>query len=129
MQKNLNIEKIDHFDPYNVFLAFATNIPQRLKTGFVVQGHIFVLIKYLKSKLTFISSTEQFVRHEKFVWWKRMWIIMALVMCTKYFFYEIEEVVKCLHALFFLIDRIIFGLHHPFQSDRSFIWLRLNRIL
>ncbi len=27
-------------DPYNVFLAIATNIPQRLKTGFVVQGHI-----------------------------------------------------------------------------------------
>ncbi len=28
------------FDPYNVFLAIATNIPQRHKTGFVVQGHI-----------------------------------------------------------------------------------------
>ncbi len=28
---------IDNFDPYNVFLAIATNI---LKTGFVVQGHI-----------------------------------------------------------------------------------------
>lgn len=45
------------------------------------------------------------------------------------FFYEIEEVVKCLHALFFLIDWIILGLHHPFQSDRSLIWLRLNRIV
>ncbi len=31
----------DNFDPYNVFLAIATNIPQRLKTGFVEQGHIF----------------------------------------------------------------------------------------
>ncbi len=31
---------MDNFDPYNVFLAIATNIPQRLKTGFVVQGHI-----------------------------------------------------------------------------------------
>ncbi len=30
--------KIDHFDPYNVFLAIATNEPVRLKTGFVVQG-------------------------------------------------------------------------------------------
>ncbi len=30
--------KINNFDPYNVFLAIATNIPQRLKTGFVVQG-------------------------------------------------------------------------------------------
>ncbi len=26
---------------YSVFLAIATNIPQRFKTGFVVQGHIF----------------------------------------------------------------------------------------
>ncbi len=33
-------EKNDHFDPYNVFLAIATNIPVLLKTGFVVQGHI-----------------------------------------------------------------------------------------
>ncbi len=32
---------MDHFDPYNVFWAIATNIPQRLKTGFVVQGHMF----------------------------------------------------------------------------------------
>ncbi len=30
---------MDNFDPYNVFLAIATNIPQWLKTGFVVQGH------------------------------------------------------------------------------------------
>ncbi len=30
--------KINNFDPHNVFLAIATIIPQRLKTGFVVQG-------------------------------------------------------------------------------------------
>ncbi len=36
----LHKRKIENFDPYNVFLAIATNIPQRLKTGFVVQGHI-----------------------------------------------------------------------------------------
>ncbi len=29
--------------PYNVFLAIATNIPQWMKTGFVVQGHIYLL--------------------------------------------------------------------------------------
>ncbi len=32
--------KIDNFDPYSVFLAIATNIPQRLMTAFVLQGHI-----------------------------------------------------------------------------------------
>ncbi len=36
----LHKRKIDHFDPFNVFLAIATYIPQRFKTGFVVQGHI-----------------------------------------------------------------------------------------
>ncbi len=33
--------KIDNFDPYNVFLAIATNIPVLLMTGFVVQGHLW----------------------------------------------------------------------------------------
>ncbi len=30
-----------NFDPYNVLLAIATNIPQQLKTGFVLQGYIY----------------------------------------------------------------------------------------
>ncbi len=38
----MNFGMIYNFDPYNVFLAIATNIPQRLKTGFVLQGHICV---------------------------------------------------------------------------------------
>ncbi len=32
---------MDNFDPYNESLAIATNIPQRLKTAFVLQGHIY----------------------------------------------------------------------------------------
>ncbi len=32
--------KIYNFDPYNVFLAIATNIHVLLMTGFVIQGHI-----------------------------------------------------------------------------------------
>ncbi len=35
----------NNFYLYNVLLAIATNIPQRLKTGFVVQGHIFTVVK------------------------------------------------------------------------------------
>ncbi len=43
------IKKIDNFDPYNVFFAIATNKPQRLKTGFVVQGHIsyYIVLHYI----------------------------------------------------------------------------------
>ncbi len=37
----------NNFDPYNVFLAIAANILQQLKTGFVVQGHIFPPKHYL----------------------------------------------------------------------------------
>ncbi len=37
-------EKIDNFfDPYNVFLAIATNILQQLKTGFVIKGHTWAV--------------------------------------------------------------------------------------
>ncbi len=32
--------KIYNFNPYNVLLAIATNIPQRLKTGFVVHARV-----------------------------------------------------------------------------------------
>ncbi len=34
---------MDNFDPYNVLLAIATNIPVLLMTAFVLQGHIFIL--------------------------------------------------------------------------------------
>ncbi len=32
---------MDNFDPYNVLLAIATNIPVLLMTAFVLQGHIW----------------------------------------------------------------------------------------
>ncbi len=37
---DFSIRKMYNFDPYSVCLAIATNIPQRLMTGFVLQGHI-----------------------------------------------------------------------------------------
>ncbi len=46
-----------NFDPYNVLLAIATNIPQRLKTGFVLQARVtnvkwsFEIKKLLNVKL------------------------------------------------------------------------------
>ncbi len=33
---------MNNFDSYSVFLAIATNIPVRLNTAFVLQGHIYV---------------------------------------------------------------------------------------
>ncbi len=33
--------KINNCDPYDVFLAIATNIPVLLMTAFVLQGHIW----------------------------------------------------------------------------------------
>ncbi len=33
-----------HFDTYSVILAIATNITVLLLTGFVVQGHIYLLM-------------------------------------------------------------------------------------
>ncbi len=34
-----------NFDPYNVLLSIATNIPVLLMTAFVLQGHICILIQ------------------------------------------------------------------------------------
>jgi len=34
--------KIYNFDPYTVLLNIATNIPQRLNTAFVLQGHNYI---------------------------------------------------------------------------------------
>ncbi len=39
--------KIDNYDPNNLFLAIATNIPVQLKTGLVVQGHIQNIYMYI----------------------------------------------------------------------------------
>ncbi len=33
--------EMDNFDPYNVLLSIATNIPVLLMTAFVLQGHIY----------------------------------------------------------------------------------------
>ncbi len=33
-----------NFDPYNVLLSIATNIPVLLMTAFVLQGHIYCYI-------------------------------------------------------------------------------------
>ncbi len=43
------IKKKYNVDPYNVFLAIATNIAVLHKTGFVLQGHISVKTKSLNS--------------------------------------------------------------------------------
>ncbi len=53
--------KIDNFDPYNVFLAIATNILQRLKTGFVVQGHIYYYILGGSSLTNYIFKYTNYV--------------------------------------------------------------------
>ncbi len=46
MEQDLYLmSEIDHFDPYNVFLAIVTNIPQRLK-GIV---HFEIKIWYLSA--------------------------------------------------------------------------------
>ncbi len=42
------IKQINNFDPYNVFLAIATNIPQRLKVLWsrVTCMYVYIYIKY-----------------------------------------------------------------------------------
>ncbi len=55
---------MDNFDPYNVLLAIATNIPVLLMTAFVVQGHIFVECKKIKTP----SESHCFTGAHSFCW-------------------------------------------------------------
>ncbi len=66
---------MDNFDPYNVLLAIATNIPVLLMTAFVLQDHIFQCSAPNKCRITdqisFISwgeadktMTEDLFRHK-----------------------------------------------------------------
>ncbi len=58
MEHDLNILMIFgikekyNFDPYNVLLAIATNIPVLLMTAFVLQGHIYIYIHIHSAGLT-----------------------------------------------------------------------------
>ncbi len=49
---------MDHFDPYNVLLAIATNIPVLLMTGFVVQDYICIYIFCGRHKTKKCSSNQ-----------------------------------------------------------------------
>ncbi len=44
--------KIYNFDPYNVLLFIATNIPVLLMTAFVLQGHIIEVLHYINEDIT-----------------------------------------------------------------------------
>ncbi len=60
--------KMYNFDPYNVLLAIATNIPVLLMTAFVLQAHIYDAIAWL-CKLTseLNHSLNQTVQKNQFV--------------------------------------------------------------
>ncbi len=46
---------MDNFNPYNVLLAIATNIPVLLMTAFVLQGHILSRIGFNLCQLVFFQ--------------------------------------------------------------------------
>ncbi len=51
-------EKMYNFDPYNVLLTIATNIPVLLMTSFVLQGHKY---NSREEKMTAISVSRRFL--------------------------------------------------------------------
>ncbi len=54
--------KMDNFDPYNVLLAIATNIPVLLMTAFVLQGHIFMSFNAL-IKITKLTNVKRYIQN------------------------------------------------------------------
>ncbi len=68
-----------NFDPYNVLLAIAINIPQRLKT-FVLQGHKSTLCGCLH--YLYVANTSEPVRTQPFFFENHC--INALLTCECY---------------------------------------------
>ncbi len=79
--------KVDHFDPNNVLLAIARNIPVLLKTGFVLQGHIYTR-SFSFVKLVNISL-------------ENLWKLTIYKSHGKYFYKCIIFIRKC--SLYFLV--------------------------
>ncbi len=52
---------MDNFDPYNVLLSIATNIPVLLMTAFVLQGHIYDPIQ--KPSVVSLNNGTVYVLH------------------------------------------------------------------
>ncbi len=57
---------MDNFDPYNVLLAIATNIPVLLMTAFVLQGHIYseqgLKLTLVKHQMRVTSAVGEFMK-------------------------------------------------------------------
>ncbi len=56
---------MDNFDPYNVLLAIATNIPVLLMTAFVLQGHICFLLSSV-TLTNFVGWSEPYSCAQRF---------------------------------------------------------------
>ncbi len=54
-----------NFDPYNVLLAIATNIPPRPKTAFVLQAHIFTQVHSDDALNPSVLLEQVCIAHEK----------------------------------------------------------------
>ncbi len=52
-----------NFDPYNVLLSIATNIPVLLMTAFVLQGHIYIYIYIYEEFICKNRSCSKFKNH------------------------------------------------------------------
>ncbi len=52
-----------NFDPYNVLLAIATNIPVLLMTAFVLQGHICLKVTLAKWLFILILKQSSIIKH------------------------------------------------------------------
>ncbi len=66
-----------NFYPFNVFLAIVTNISQRLKAGFVVQGHILYTWNYIWKVMLEVCLSVSVICQLELVnqfWWISIWM-------------------------------------------------------
>ncbi len=75
---------MDNFDPYNVFLSIATNIPVLLMTAFVLQGHIYCR-KYFFTFFIQLSCSDR---------WMPLSILGISLHVISYYYYFYESVLE-----------------------------------
>ncbi len=88
-------QKNDNFDPYNVLLAIATNRPVLLKTGFVLQGHIY-RFPVVKDVLWFSACFIFFVqpRLSGDLELPDLWLALSVRLTAKHFHFDPNNFIR-----------------------------------
>ncbi len=115
-----------NFDPNNVLLAIATNIPVLLMTAFVLQGHMFLLpymsktvilsrAKKINKMFVFLTSCRNSTKIKIEYIWSKSHVIRDEVLCRLFNTILADAELKC------KMFALSLSLHRSHISDLTYI--------